>query len=164
MSSAPIVADASALIALHQIDHLDLLEQLFQRIVIPPAVTREIAPSVSLPAWIDQRGLSQPIGAQILAASLGAGESESISLALETDAKWVILDDRPARRLAQALRIPTVGTLGILVAAKRRGLISAVRPCLEALLRHDFRMAPMLYDRVLKDVGEADSAKPRAEG
>ncbi len=66
----------------------------------------------------------------------------------------MILDDRPARRLAQALHLPIIGTLGILLAAKRRHLLPAVQPCLDALLHHDFRIAPNLYQQILSDAGE----------
>lgn len=154
VTSAPVISNASPLIALQQIDHLQLLELLFGAIVIPPAVAREVAPSVALPAWIGQQGLSQPIGPRILSASLGPGESETISLALETGARLVILDDRPARRLAQALHLSIVGTLGILLAAKRRGLLVAIGPCLDTLLQHGFRITPSLYENVLSAAGE----------
>ena len=105
MTPVPVVSNASPLIALRQIGHLQLLEQLFGTVLIPPAVAREVAPTVALPAWVGQQVLTQPVGPRILGASLGPGESEAISLALETKAKLVMLDDRPARRLAQALRI-----------------------------------------------------------
>jgi hypothetical protein len=103
MSSAPVISNASPLIALEQIGHLDLLKGLFSAVLIPPAVVREIAPTVTPSAWVSERVLTQPIGPQILRATLGLGESEAISLALEIGAQWVILDERPARRLAQAL-------------------------------------------------------------
>ncbi len=84
--------------------------------------------------------MSQAIGPRILRASLGAGESEAIRLALEMKARLLILDDRPTRRLAQALGLPIIGTMGILLAAKQRNFITAIRPNLDALLQHDFRM------------------------
>ncbi len=108
-----------------------------------------------LPAWIEQQQLTQAIGPLILSASLGAGESEAISLALETKARLVLLDDRPARRLAQALHLPIIGTLGILLAAKRRQLLPAMRPSLDALLQHDFRISQRLYEQVLLDANES---------
>jgi predicted nucleic acid-binding protein len=125
----PVVSNASPLIALAQIDHLDLLEKLFFAILIPPAVVREITPTVTLPDWIIERALAQTIGPQILQASLGPGESEAISLALEVSSRWVILDERPARRLAQALGVPVIGTLGVLLASKRRGVSSFDARC-----------------------------------
>jgi predicted nucleic acid-binding protein len=154
MSAAPVVSNASALIALEQIGQIGLLEQLFGRVLVPPAVVREVAPSFTLPAWIEVQALAQPVGPLILSASLGSGESEAISLALEVGAERVVLDDRAARRLAQALHLPIIGTLGLLLAAKRRNILPAVRPALDALLQHGFRIAPALYEQVIRDAHE----------
>ena len=154
MSEGLVVSNASPLIALEQIGQLDLLSQLFPKLAIPPAVADEVAPSVVLPTWIEIRPLSQPIGAAILAASLGRGESAAISLALELGAQRLVLDERAARRLAQSLGIPIVGTLGILSTARSRGLISAIKPLLDTLLDQDFRIATTLYERVLQEAGE----------
>jgi uncharacterized protein len=154
MSSAPVISKASPLIALEQIGHLDLLKGLFSAVLIPPAVVREVAPTVTLPTWVSEHALTQPIGPQILRTALGPGESEAISLALEINAQWVILDERPARRFAQALGLPIIGTLGILLASKRRGLLPAVRPCLDALVNFGFHISPGLYDLVLADAGD----------
>jgi uncharacterized protein len=145
MSSALVVSNASPLIALEQIAYLHLLQELFSTVLIPPAVVQETAPTVALPAWISEHALTQPLGPQILRASLGTGESEVISLALEIGAQWVILDERPARRLAQALGLPVIGT---------RGLLPAVRPCVDALVSFGFRISPDLYDLVVADAGE----------
>lgn len=155
MTPAPVVCNSSPLIGLEQIGLLDILRQLFGTLLVPPAVALEVAPSVKLPAWVHQQALTQAVGPTILGARLGAGESEAISLALESSARLVILDDRPARRLAQALGLPLIGTVGLLLAAKQRGLLTEVRPCLEALQQYDFRIAPALYDQVLNDAGES---------
>jgi predicted nucleic acid-binding protein len=155
MTSAPVISNASPLIALEQIGHFDLLKGLFFTVLIPPAVVREVAPTVTLPTWVSEHTLTQPIGPQILRTALGPGESEAISLALEINAQWVILDERPARRFAQALGLPIIGTLGILLASKRRGLLPAVRPCLDALVNFGFHISPGLYDLVLADAGES---------
>lgn len=84
----------------------------------------------------------------------GPGESEVIGLAPEIGAHWVILDERPARRSAQALGLFVIGTLGVLLASKRRGFLAAVRPCLAALVNFGFQISPGLYDLVLADAGE----------
>jgi predicted nucleic acid-binding protein len=99
--------------------------------------------------------MTQPIGPVILGASLGPGESETISLALELQARLVILDDRPARRLAQALNLPVIGTLGVLLAAKNRGFLRAVKPSLDSLLQNDFRIGPSLLEQVLRGARES---------
>jgi uncharacterized protein len=86
MTALPVISNSSPLIALEQIGQLDLLHVLFSTVLIPPAVAREVAPTVTLPAWITERAPTQPVASQIPRASLGPGESEVISLALETDA------------------------------------------------------------------------------
>lgn len=149
------VCDSSPLIGLHQIGRMDLLRGLFVRLTVPPAVVKEVAPEVSLPDWICLEPLRQPAGSRLLSASLGPGESEAIALAMEISADLIILDDRPARRLAQSLGLSVVGTVGILLAAKRRGMIPLVRPELDALLSHDFRISSELYEFAVSDAGEA---------
>ena len=156
MTASPTVCDSSVLIALDQIGRVDLLPHLVTEVWVPPAVVQEIAPKIVLPGWIAERAPSQPIGPRILCASLGRGESEAISLALEADARRILLDDRAARRLAESLGLPVMGTLGILLAAKRRGLVPNVRPCLDALVQGGFYIASDLYERVLADAREAD--------
>ena len=156
MTDNPVVCNSSPLIGLEQIGHLHLLESLFDEITVSLAVLAEVAATVVLPAWVNQRPLTQPVGPLITKAALGPGESEAISLALEIDARLIILDDRPARRLAQSLGLPVIGTLGILLAAKKSGLIPAVKPCLDGLLGFDFRLAPALYQQLLEDAGESD--------
>lgn len=152
---ARVIADASPLIALHQIGQLPLVEPLFGQILIPSAVAREISPSLpTLPSWIMVQAVRQPIGAEILRASLGGGESETLALGLEIKADLIIVDERPARRLALALDLRVVGTAGILLAAKRARLIPAVRPLLDALIERGFRISTALRDRVLTDASE----------
>ena len=152
---AGVIADASPLIALHQIGQISLIERLFGPILIPSAVAREVSPSLpTLPAWITARDLTRPIGSEIRRASLGAGESESLALALEVDGSLVVLDERPARKLALVLGLSVVGTAGILLAAKRASLILEVRPFLYALIEHGFRLSTALRNRVLADAAE----------
>lgn len=154
MMQSPVVSNASPLIALHQIDQLALLPQLFGTIFIPTAVISEIATVSPLPVWLQQQTVTQPVGSQILRASLGSGESETISLALERNYDWVLLDDRPARRLAQTLGLSVIGTLGILLAAKQQGFVPFLMPLLDNLRAYNFRIADSLYKLVLKDAGE----------
>lgn len=154
MNAGLVVSNTSALIALERVGQLDLLQQLYGNVVIPPAVAQEAAPRLVLPNWIMEHALTQPLDPLMLAASLGLGETEAIGLALELNADRVVLDDAPARRLAKSLGLPSIGTLGILLAAKRCRILPAVRPVLDALIRSGFYVAPKLYQRVLSDAGE----------
>jgi predicted nucleic acid-binding protein len=151
----PVISNASPLIALAQVGRLDLLQSLFGRLMVPPAVVRETSSSVVLPAWIDERRLTHPLDPRVLRSRLGDGEREAISLALELPDSTLLLDDLSARRLAQSIGVPATGTLGILLLGKRRGFIGEVRPYLDALLAVGFFVAPTLYEQLLADSGES---------
>lgn len=153
-----VVADASPLIAFAQIGQLHLLQALFTSLFVPPAVAREVAPSVTSHPWIVERRLAQPIAPSVLQAGLGPGESEAISLALEVRADHFVVDEKAARHLAEGLRLNVIGTLGILLAARRKGLIPAVRPQVDALIAKNFWISPRLVEQALAAVGE--EAKP----
>jgi predicted nucleic acid-binding protein len=150
----PVVADASVLIALSNIGLLDLLEQLVGELVIPPAVAREVTASMSLPPWVLTQALGRPLDARVRRASLHPGESEAIGLALEISAGRLILDDLPARRLAKTLGLSIVGTAGLALLAKRKGLVPLVRPVLDALRAKGFRLRQDVYEEILEASGE----------
>jgi uncharacterized protein len=154
MKPSLVISNSSPLIALSQIEHLNLLEKLFTNVLVPSAVVQEVSADIILPAWIIEHKLTQQVGPRILRASLGPGESEAISLAIEINAELVILDDLPARRLANILELPIIGTLGILLASKRYGFLTAVKPCIDALIDFDFRISYDLYKQVLLDAEE----------
>ena len=154
MTSGPVVCNSSPLIALERLGRLDLLQQLFHTVLIPPAVIAEISPRLALPGWVVERRLNGPVDPHIPATPLGAGEIEAISLSVEINARRVILDDRAARRLAQSRGVPIIGTLGVLLAAKRRGILPDIRSHLDALIYDGFHIGPALYERILSDARE----------
>jgi predicted nucleic acid-binding protein len=111
----------------------------------------------TLPPWIHTHTLQRPLDSRVAHAALDAGETEAISLALETRARWVILDDLQARRLAKDLGLAVVGTAGVLFAAKQRGFIRAVRSPLDALRAAGFRLRKDVYEEILKAAGESQT-------
>jgi hypothetical protein len=68
----------------------------------------------------------------------------------------LLIDDLAARRLAQSLGIPIIGSLGLLLRAKQRGLVVVVRPLLEAMQSNDFRISEDLFTGILVAAGEWD--------
>ena len=151
-----VVADTSPLVALHQISLLHILPTLLGRVLIPEAVFKE-ALSVKLEPWIEVKPLQGPIAGTIRSANIGLGETEAISLAVEIGATRLIVDDLQARRLATSLGLPVIGTTGLLLAAKRRGLILSVREPLGALLDLGFRLHPDVHRAALMSAGEVVS-------
>jgi uncharacterized protein len=150
-----VVSNSSPLIAFADIDQLDLFPAIFDSILIPPAVAAEIAPSIpDLPQWLQVESLKQAIPRVVLRRSLGAGEREALALAIESRAERILLDDLPARGIARTLELSVIGTVGVLLVARRHGLIPRVRPCLDALMKQSFFIGPGLYDHVLHLAGE----------
>ncbi|NLY00160.1 MAG: DUF3368 domain-containing protein [Rhodopirellula sp.] len=88
------------------------------------------------------------------ASQLGPGEREVLWLAQETPGSVAVLDDEPARRAAAALGIARSGTLGLLVDAKRHGLVTAVAPLLDELQRNGFHVSLQLRDAILEAAAE----------
>jgi predicted nucleic acid-binding protein len=143
------------LIALARIERLDLVPALLQSVLIPPAVAREITPSIPvLPSWVSVRAPSARPSVLTSRGRLGAGEREAIALAVEVAASAIVLDDRPARRLAQAAGLNVIGTLGLLFEAKRAGHLTTIRRELDKLLETSFFLSPQLYDQLLRMAGE----------
>ena len=145
-----VVADASPIIALAQIHQLDLLHQLFGPIDIPPAVYAEVADSPDLasgiPGWARLRTATDSQVVDGLRQQLDTGEAEAVALALEQRA-LLIIDERRGRRVAQALSIPRIGTLGVLVRAKKRGLIDVARPLIDQLRAVEFWVSETVVER-----------------
>jgi uncharacterized protein len=77
-----------------------------------------------------------------------------VSLGLELRAALLILDEQPARRLARSLGLRVIGTVGLLMAGKERGLVARIRPELDRLLAVRFFMDQDFYDRVIAQAGE----------
>lgn len=159
-----IVSNTSPIINLACIGQLDLLPALFGTLVIPPAVFREItvaipdapgAAAIRMAPWIERKAIAnQPLVAT-LRLELDPGEAEAIACALENQAELLLIDERRGRRTADRLGIPIVGLIGVLLIAKRQGLIAQLRPHLDALrTTAGFWIGPALYDRVLRDSGE----------
>jgi hypothetical protein len=80
---------------------------------------------------------------------LGAGERQAIALAVASGAVLSI-DDRLGRVVARRLGLRVSGAVGVLVEARRRGLIPVVRPILEELRRHGYWLSDSLFDSALK--------------
>lgn len=147
---------------LHQLGQIDLLAELTGGVIVPIQVAQELeagrrigwdVPDPRKLPWITIR---QPAGVASLplAADLGRGEAGVLALALELEDPVVILDDGVGRRAAELLGIRLTGTLGLLLDAKKRGLIAAVSPVLDELARLRFRVSPATRAAVLKLAGE----------
>lgn len=159
-----IVSDASPLINLARIGKLDLLLQLYGELYLPEAVWQEVvvrgagqpgAGEIQTAAWIKRHAVTNWPLVQALEQELDAGEAEAIALALELSAELLLMDERLGREAARHLSLRCIGLIGVLLEAKHKGLINAMKPYLDALRDlAGFRISEALYKRVLQDEGE----------
>ncbi len=147
MTSEVIVTDSSCLIGLSRIARLDILRDLFESLLIPPAVFDEVvtkgagrhgAEEVANSEWIVRHEIENQLSARTLRLSLGSGEAEAIVLASERKADYLILDDWNARKAAIELSLPVIGTKAILAKAAEKGIISDLPVALEELRKAGF--------------------------
>lgn len=159
-----IVSDTSVINNLAAINSLYLLQQLYETIIIPDAVYRELTDPTFLVAgarevetfeWVQTCSVGDRTIVEALSNELDLGEAEAIALALELKADRVLIDEKQGRLVAARLKLRYIGILGILVEAKSQRLIPTVKPLLDALRdRAGFWIAAPLYNSVLKLVEE----------
>ena len=155
------VINASPLILFARIARLDLLERLAQEIIVPDAVLKEVragqetdTTAGSALAWATARRVPDaivPVGVEHW--DLGAGESQVISHGL-AGARWVVLDDLAARRCAASHGLPVIGSLGVVLRSKRRGLLDEARPWIKKLTEAGMFVDERLLEVALTSVGE----------
>ncbi|MGH8680382.1 MAG: DUF3368 domain-containing protein [Burkholderiales bacterium] len=161
-----VLSDASPLIGLAAAGGFDLLRELFGAVWVTAGVRDEVLAGTGRPGAVELKSaldagwihvLEQVPGGPPFPA-LGEGEVSTLHAALAAgrDA-LVILDDERARQVAEALEIEHVGALGVIVAAKRRGLITAAAPYFARLADHGFHLPKALVSALLRDLGETRS-------
>lgn len=157
------VINAGPLVALSLIGRLDLLPTLFAECWVPQAVFNEVAVAgigkpgaIALQSaeWLARVRLS-PVPDPLLVMQLDVGEAEVISLARQLSPCFAVIDERRGRRIAQEVYgLSVKGTAGVLVEAKRRHLISDVRPMLLALREAGYFMAQSVIAAACLAAGE----------
>lgn len=159
-----VVSNTTPLIGLATIEQFDLLHQLFNKIYIPEMVYQEAVVKgrefggakreVSIATWIEVVAVQDRLAVEVLLDDLDAGEAETIVLARELNADWVLMDEKKGRRKLSELKLNKVGTIGILLKAKNAGLISQIRPDLERLRTQGFSLSQSVIDAVLQQANE----------
>ena len=155
-----IVSDSSPLIALSSVDRLDLMQHLFDTVIVPFAVRDEVLGTAAkavggFPPFIHIEPVVAELPVRFLKMNLHAGESEAIAIALERGVQGIILDDKPAREIAAGLGLKVIGTLGLLILAKQKGFLTEVRPIMAQIIELvNFRIAPSVLNRALSLIDE----------
>jgi len=155
-----LVADCSALIALASCDALRLLDALFGTVVVPEAVYREAVvgdrpQARQLEAYLKGKVRSvDPDHPVLLDGFSDRGETEAMMLYLQLSADKLLIDDKRGRRVAKINRMNIIGSLGVLLAAKRACHIEAVAPYVSELASSDVYLSTDLLAVVMEIAGE----------
>ena len=159
--NSKVVVNTTPIISLGKVKHLHVLRELYGNITIPIAVVLEVAVKddfafrqmVKNFDWIKIAECPE-YDRNAFSSKLHAGEIEAIVLAQSLNANLIILDDNAARRTAKNLGLTITGTSGALVAAKKRGIIPAVKPVLDSIRENNFYLSEKILDTVLRQAGE----------
>ena len=156
------IVNTSPILYLHRLGLLEILNKLYGDITIPEAVRDELekgyaqgedVPQLENYPWIQIMNVGMPEYLNLI-VDLGLGESEVLAIATNHPSALVILDDKLARRIAEMQEFRLTGTAGVLLRAKEKGLIPALKPVIEKLMSLNFRLKPDLVKAILEIAGE----------
>ena len=158
------VSNTTPLIGLASIQQFDLLKRFFGELYIAQAVYDEAVVvgretggakrEVSTASWIKTMHVKDRLAVEVLLDELDLGEAETIVLARELGADWVLMDEKKGRRKLTQMGLNKIGTVGILLKAKQVGLLPVIRPELEQLRQRGFSISQTVLDSVLRQANE----------
>lgn len=155
-----VVSNTTPLISLACIDKLEILEALFQEIIIPEAVYNEIKANEGFGyKEIDSEFIKvQPVKGKIyrdlLLNQLDLGEAETIILATELKADFVIVDENAGYKIAKSSGLSVIRTLSVLLKAKERGIVNELKPLLDKMISNGQWYSKKVYENFLERIGE----------
>ncbi len=147
-----IISDTSCFILLNNIGELELLQKTYGQIITTIEIATEYGEP--LPDWVEIKSAKDKNIQQILELQLDIGEASAIALALEIPESLIILDDLKARKVAEKLNINFTGTLGVIIKAKLKGIITSIKPLLLKMGQTNFRISDDIEREALKEANE----------
>lgn len=137
------------MILLDNICALDLLPSIYSQILTTPEIAAEF--KKPLPSWMHIVAVKDKSVIATYKEIVDLGEASAIALAQEVPGALLIVDDFKGRRLASQLSIKFTGTIGVMITARQRHIITSLRPYFESVKSTDFRIDPELLERILQD-------------
>ncbi|RKU36091.1 DUF3368 domain-containing protein [Candidatus Poribacteria bacterium] len=163
MPIQPVISNTTPLIGLSGLNYLPLLRDLYTEVWIPREVEKEFLALdeivyqevLNSAPWIKVVDLTNPQSAAIY-QGIDDGEAEVFALAVEHDARLVLLDENKGRKKGKEIGLTVKGTVGVLQEAKEVGLIDVIKPLLIQLQDNGIHLSESLINNALQDAGEAD--------
>ena len=158
-----VISNTSPLIGLSGLNCLHLLRDLYTEVWIPREVENEFLAIdetvyqevLKSTPWIKVVDLTNPQSATIY-QGIDDGEAEVFALAVEHDARLILLDEKKGRRKAKEIGLPVKGIVGILQEAKEEGLVDVIKPLLMQLRDNGIHLSEFLINNALQDAGETN--------
>lgn len=147
-----IISDTSCLIALSNIGLLDVLRDLYQEVIITKEVQAEFGGN--LPEWIIVSEVKNKDKQAEIEKIIDKGEASSIALALETKNSTLIIDEVKGRKIAKSFDLDIIGTIGILLLADKKGLITDVLSTILKMVNRGFRLSDTLLNKLIDKYGK----------
>ncbi len=147
-----VISDTSCIILLDKIGELDLLKKLFGKIIITKKIEEEYGRQI--PKWFEVKNPLESTYEKIINLNIDRGEAGAIALSIELEDSLLIIDDLKGRKIVESLGIKFMGTLGIILRAKKQNIIPSVIQIIEKIKQTNFRLTEMLERKVYRDSGE----------
>ncbi|MDP2890213.1 MAG: DUF3368 domain-containing protein [Bacteroidota bacterium] len=154
-----VIADTGALISLGIVGHIDLIEKVFGDFYIANAVWEELQVyenpefEKNFLFYLEKRVVKIK-SRNHLSVIMDYGESESVILYEELNADYLIIDDNKARMIAESLDVNCIGSIGLLIKAKQKGLVNDLKSIFEKWLENERYFSKRLLNKVLLQTGE----------
>jgi len=156
-----VVSNSTILIGLARINKLELLNKLFSIVYIPDAVFNELtqakktgASDIKNASYLERKSPKDKKEVALLLGNLDIGEAEVLALSKELNADLVLVDEEKARKVVVIAGFEVMGLMGVLLMAKRHGLLRSIKPLIEELKKKKFRVAEDIVAEILKSAGE----------
>lgn len=157
-----VVSNTTPIISLLKLSKLDILKNLYSEINIPYAVFQEVEAgrnkdyytNLSNLNWINILEIQDKQAVKYF-LDLDSGEAEAVVLATEIKADLIILDEKLGRFHAKHADLKVTGTIGVLIKAKKEGLINELKPLLFELTKKEVWISDKLIYEILKQIGES---------
>ncbi len=154
-----IISDTSPISNFFIIGKLQLLQNIYENVIIPEAVYNELTAlqqsgfdisNITLSPWITVQKITSETELPFLLQKIDRGEAEAIILAKELHAELLLMDESRGRKIAKEAGLQTIGLLGVLLEAKSKAIISSVKEIIDELKnKAKFRIHEKLYKEVL---------------
>lgn len=155
-----VVSDTTAISNLVQIGKLNLLQTLYGEVIIPESVYKELQILIDLNIvskedlrknWIKSKQVKDNSEVNKLLDRLDIGESQAIIMGIELSADYLLIDEKKGRLVALENNINIIGTLGVLIEARSKNMITSVQEEMDKLRHIGFWISDNLYQKIVAE-------------